>query len=293
MAAGPTITEADLSHRVEMGKIHGAYFSDPAKADRFIEIAVAPIQDRFGPRVRHAGFGGGDGFLTKRIGEALKVAGHEVESLVVDANQHFLDEAAARGLAVLEADVAEVALSGYDLITMRSVNHYNTLARQQDLVGDIFRSLKPGGYLASQNLSGPSGRFCDLCSRLTQFPSLGRIKEPGDAPHMASEPEFTLLMERAGFRDIRVAGYAPEIPVGPALYWARFNGQAQADAEAAGDQAALSELAERRAAYMAQTGDMIATFLADANRAEAAMIEAAEGSYQVYMTFPIFVGRRP
>ena len=291
--ASPTITQSDLSHRVEMSKIHGAYFSDPANAQAFIDIAIAPIEPGFGSTVRHAGFGGGDGYLTKRIGDTLKAAGHEVQSLVIDANARFLGEAEGRGLATLKADLTDVYLADYDLITMRSVNHYNTLAVQQEILDDIFRDLAPGGVLASQNLSGPSGRYCDLCSRLTQFPSLGRVTDQKDVPHMASEPEFSLLMERAGFEHIRVAGYAPEIPVSPALYWARFNAKTQADAEAAGDRAALDALEARRQRYMAETHTLIAEFLKDANRAEAAMIAPTEDSYDVYMTFPIFMGRRP
>ena len=293
MTSGPTITQSDLSHRVEMSKIHGAYFSDPGNAKAFIQIAIRPLLDSFGPALRHAGFGGGDGYLTKMVGETLSAAGHQVESLVVDANQHFLDEAEGRGLATLKADLTDVYLADYDLITMRSVNHYNSLVVQQEILDDIYQNLKPGGVLASQNLSGPSGRFCDLCSQLTQVPSLGRVTDQKDVPHMASEPEFSLLMERASFQDIRVAGYAPEIPIAPALYWARFNGQAQADAEAAGDQAALGAIEERRRRYMAEAHTLIAEFLKDANRAEAAMIAPTEVSYDVYMTFPIFMGRRP
>ncbi|MEM7225690.1 MAG: class I SAM-dependent methyltransferase [Pseudomonadota bacterium] len=293
MASGPTITQSDLSHRVEMGRIHGNYFSDEANAQAFIEIAIRPLLEGFGPQIRHAGFGGGDGFLTKKIAETLRASGRAVETLVVDANQHFLEQAEGRGLATLKADLRDVYLADYDLITMRSVNHYNTLSVQQEILDDIFRDLKPGGLLASQNLSGPSGRYCVLCSRLTQFPSLGRIKGQVDLPHMTSEPDFTLMMERAGFAEIRVAGYAPEIPIGPEIYWARFNAKAQTDAEAVGDKAALDALAARRATYLAETAALIGDFLSDANRAEAAMIEPTECSYQVYMTYPIFTGRRP
>jgi SAM-dependent methyltransferase len=154
----PDITLADLGGGVEMGKINDGYFSNRAYAEAFVDIGIEGIADHFGSEVRYTGFGGGEGLLARTFTDFLEAGGHQVKTLVVDANEGFLTKAAALGLETLCADLKSIALSDYDLITMRSVNHYNAIEAQQRIVDGAYRTLKAGGFLVSQNLSGPTDR---------------------------------------------------------------------------------------------------------------------------------------
>ena len=289
----PDITRADLSAGVEMGKVNDGYFSNRAYADTFVDIGIKGIIDHFGREVRYAGFGSGEGFLPRIVADFLAATGRTVHALVVDANEGFLAKAAALGLETLSADLESVELADYDLITMRSVNHYNDIEAQQRIVDGAYRTLRAGGFLVSQNLSGPTDRYCRLASALSKLPSLGRVEDAGDVPHMTSEAEFDGLMKRAGFEGVRVAGHAPAIVIGPEYYWARFNAHRREAAEAAGDDAAVSEIDTRHQRYLAEANALIERFLGEAGAAEASRFRHAASSYVLPLSFPIHVGRKP
>jgi hypothetical protein len=288
----PDITRSDLSAGVEMGKLSDGYFSDPRIAQAFIDIALTSILPSLGDRVNTVGFGGGEGLLTEMVMDFIAASGRQVSSLVVDANPGFLVKASDRGLATLCADLSTVTLKGFHLVTMRSVNHYNSIPVQQRIVDDAYAALADGGFLVSQNLSGPSAGYCRLASQLSKFPSLGRVEEDQDAPHITSEEEFTALMEQAGFSDIRIAGYAPAIEVGPAWYWARFNDHRLEAALAAGDSAEVAAIDRRQGAYFREANAAISAFLETASKAEAAPIRQKDGNHTMDLSFPVFVGRR-
>jgi hypothetical protein len=127
----PDIIRADLGGGVEMGRINDGYFSNREYTDAFVDIGIKGVADHFGGEVRYAGFGGGEGFLTRIAADFLAAKERTVRALVVDANEDFLAKAAARGLAALCADLENVELEDHDLITMRSVNHYNEIGAQQ------------------------------------------------------------------------------------------------------------------------------------------------------------------
>ena len=289
----PEITSADLAHGVEMGKINDGYFSNPAMAQSFLEIAIAPLMEGLGPVVQYASFGGGEGFLPALVLQAIRKSGREVDGLVVDANPDFLHLAQARGLRTQCGDLEEVVLSGLDLIAMRSVNHYNAPDAQRRILERCLASLKPGGWCVSQNLSGPSETYCRLASDLSRFPELGRGDEQQDRPHITSQAEFNGFMERLGFADVHVTGLAPDILIGPAYYWARFNGKAQEEAFSNGDEAALASLREREQRYLHRSNAEIDAFLASAPRGEVALIEQVGSSYSMPLHFPIHMGRCP
>jgi SAM-dependent methyltransferase len=289
----PDITRADLSGGVEMGKINDGYFSNRANAEAFVDIGIRGILDHLGGEVRYAEFGGGEGFLPRIVADVLAAAGRTVHTLVVDANEDFLAKAAARGLATLCAELENVELADYDLITMRSVNHYNDIEAQQRIVDAIFAALKAGGFLVSQNLSGPTDRYCRMTSALSKLPSLGRVEGEADVPHMTSEAEFDGLMTRAGFADVHVAGHAPDIRIGPEYYWARFNAHRREAAVAAGDGEAVGEIDARHQRYLAEANALIERFLGEAGVDETSRIRHGASSYEMPLSFPIHVGRKP
>jgi len=289
MTTKPDITSADLSAGVEMGKINDGYFSNCSFAQIFVDVGVRPIAGHFGDHVRYAGFGGGEGLLTQTVAEFLASTSRTVHTLVVDANEDFLAQAASRGMEVLSADIASVELADYDLITMRSVNHYNDIETQQRIINVIHNSLKAGGGLVSQNLSGPTDHYCRLASSLSKLTSLGRVEGEADIPHMTSEAEFNALMMRSGFVDIHVAGYAPDIIIGPEYYWARFNANHH---ETAGDSAAVAEIDARHQLYLGEANALIEQFLGEADADEAARFSNTASSYVLPLSFPIHVGRK-
>lgn len=289
----PVITSADLDHGVEMGKINDGYFSNPAMAQSFLEIAVAPLMEDLGSAVEYASFGGGEGYLPALVVQAIRESGREVDGLVVDANPDFLHLAQARGLRTQCGDLEEVVLSGLDLITMRSVNHYNAPDAQRRILERCLAALKPGGWCISQNLSGPSEAYCRLASDLSRIPELGRVDEQQDRPHITSQAEFNGFMEDVGFANVRVAGLAPDIIIGPAYYWARFNGKAHAEAVSRNDAASLEALREREQHYLRRANELIDAFLVAAAPGEAGLIKQAGSSYSMPLHFPIHMGRCP
>jgi SAM-dependent methyltransferase len=276
-----------------MGKINDGYFSNRAYAEAFVDIGIRGILDHLGGEVRYAGFGGGEGFLTRIVADFLAATGRTVHTLVVDANEGFLAKAAALGLETLCAELEGVAISDYDLITMRSVNHYNDIEAQQRIVDVTYRTLKAGGFLVSQNLSGPTDRYCRMTSALSKLPSLGRVEGIKDVPHMTSEAEFNALMARAGFADVHVAGYAPNIQIGPEYYWARFNAHRHEAAVAEDENGAVGEINARHQRYLAEANAVIERFLGEAGADEASRIRHTASSYALPLSFPIHVGRKP
>jgi hypothetical protein len=289
----PDITLADLGGGVEMGKINDGYFSNRSYAQAFVDIGIKGIADHFGGVVRYAGFGGGEGLLARTVAGFLEAGGHQVKALVVDANEGFLAKAAALGLETLCAGLESVNLADYDLITMRSVNHYNDIEAQQRIVDGAFAALKAGGFLVSQNLSGPTDGYCRMTSALSKLPSLGRVEGEADVPHMTSEAEFNGMMTRAGFADVRVAGHAPDIEIGPEYYWARFNAHRRDAAVAAGETSAEGETDARHQRYLAEANAVIERFLGEAGADEASRFRHTASSYVLPLSFPVHVGRKP
>lgn len=287
------ITEADLDAAVEMGKINDGYFSRPDVAAAFIEKGIVPVLNQFGTTVSYAGFGGGEGYLTDQVAQYLGQTGRQVCTLVVDANRDYLDKAAARGLKTLCADIADVALSDIDLVTMRAVNHYSNLVSQRNILAHTRTVLAPGGLLVSQNLSGPDDAFCDMASELSRIPTLGRVDHQPDVPHICAEQMFVSLLEQAGFIDIRHRGYAPSIDISPAYYWVRFNAHHHDALARSGDRDQLARLNERHALYMTQANKLIASFLQQACDEARRLIRRDGDSFTVSLTFPVFSARRP
>ena len=153
--------------------------------------------------------------------------------------------------------------------------------------------LKPGGRDVSQNLSGPSGAYCQLASWLSKMPELGRIEDNLDHPHITAQDEFNGFMQEVGFTGIGVAGPAPEITISPGYYWARFHGKAQAAAARDGDHAVIEGLREREALYLKRANREIETFLAAARPDEAALINRTGVSWTMTLEFPIHLGQHP
>jgi len=174
---------------------------------------------------------------------------------------------------------------------MRSVNHYNAPAAQRRILERILAALKPGGHLATQNLSGPSAAYCAMVSTIARLTELGRVAVDSEVPHIAYDDEFNGFMIDAGFADVGVVGRVPEIEVGPAYYWARFNGlQHKASLD---DHDVHAVIHERQRAYMARANAIIDDYRATAPGDDAAPLRPLGRSWVVPLWYPVHVGRWP
>jgi len=154
-------TNADVAAGVDISKVHGGYFADQKHVDEFVKIGIVPIIGNFQKLVRCADFGGGQGHLSKGVKDYLEHAGFKAEVLVADANEKYLNLANESGLDTRLCNLEDCNFSNLDLIIMRAVLHYNIPVNQRRILENIFKSLKPGGYLVHQNSSG-NKENCEL-----------------------------------------------------------------------------------------------------------------------------------
>ena len=74
-------TRADISGKVEIGKVFGGYFSNPANAQAFVDLGVKPIFEDLPKSIKYSDFGGGDGYLGKFVADFLKKHGKKDDIL--------------------------------------------------------------------------------------------------------------------------------------------------------------------------------------------------------------------
>lgn len=139
----------DIDRATELA-VELPFFNDEAAATAFFQAAITPVLLHLPERCLVADLGGADGFLADRLRSFLSDHGRFADIVVVDANIRFLMAAQCRGLSVRPANLETLELRGTNLMTMRLVNHYNGIRRQQAIIDRARSNLAPGGYLVIQ-----------------------------------------------------------------------------------------------------------------------------------------------
>ncbi len=284
----PTGTSADKKAAVDIDKIHRGYFSCQENADDFYNIGVKPIEKELPHKLCYVDFGGGKGLLAERVENNLKTDNHDVETIIIDANDKFLQIAEEKGLKVVQSSIENSNLSEIDLATMRAVNHYNNLEQQQKIIDKVFKSLKSGGYLISQISTG-SDENCTLRSAIVNLPSLGRSGSGNY--YWTTEEEYILMLEKAGFSDIKIVGYAPPCYWSPEEQWDRFNSLRTNQAVVSVDNDLISKIENDRIVFMEQSKQLIENYLKHDNK-NRLDIEIKDGSYIINYKYAIISSRK-
>jgi SAM-dependent methyltransferase len=280
-----TGTKADISGKVEIGKVYGGYFSDPKTAQAFCNIGIKPILSKLPKAIKYSDFGGGDGYLGKFVNDYLKKNSKRVNTIIVDANPKFLKETKKRGLKTKLANLQDVKIMNFDLITMRAVLHYQAHKEQLKIMKTAYKNLKKGGYLIHQ-LSTGEKRECDLRTAIVNLSSLRNLSE-GDYLWITKE-EYIKLCTKAGFSEIRFVGDAPSHSWGPEEQWERFNSAKRADALAKGNLKEVEAIDKRKDKYFADTKNLLKV-----SKYKNAIIKKTKtGSYVVPYEYAIILARK-
>lgn len=209
------------------------FFRSREEVGLFITQGVLNILPSLPMRLRYIDFGGGQGFLTKHVRDALVMRGYEVTAIVADSNVQFLMEAQLAGLQVVPVNLEQSSFENADLITMRLVNHYNSAQTQRAIMSAAFSALNPGGYLISQIETG-SPISCNLRNEIAEYLT-GRDQHDTHY-YWVSEVEYRSWLGEIGFvaDDKQVASSVHESCVDSIvkLAWERMHGGVHAHARA-------------------------------------------------------------
>ena len=267
-------TKADLRSKVNMDNVYGGFFSSPEPIKRFIEIGIKPIVDQLPDSMSYGDFGGGTGIVTRVVAGYLLAKGKKVRVQVIDANQSYLEKAKALGLEARLQDLNEKIDESFDLITMRSVLHYNSAEQQRSIVRNVWESLNHGGYFVHQNLSG-SDELCELQTKIMEIPELGRGAK--GSHHWVSEREHDILVEECGFTECRMAGRVSSTIWSPEDQWDRFNPGVRD---------------KKRKTFLTTTYSMIDEYVAKHGYDSSGIFKQRDGTVKIHGTFPIYICRK-
>lgn len=263
------------------------FFGSREAADRFFDVGVAPVVGALPRRVEYVDFGGGQGVLAAVVRDRLVASGRDVHATVLDGNARYLDDAAGLGLGTCLANVQDCTLAGLDLATMRLANHYNNETEQRAMLAAIRRALPAGRPFVTQIETG-SAAVCHLYTAIAAL--LSRDDGAASGYWWPTVDEFTRLLADAGFGDVRVAGFGPDVEVsaeeGLADAWRRFN--AFRVAQAAVEPARARELSQRRTEFMHQARRLVAAIVNAPRNPEPAE-DLARGFARV--SYPILICR--
>ncbi len=267
-------TKADLHSQVDISRVYGGYFSSDDAVNEFIKIGIEPIVSKLPHKVVYADFGGGTGFMAQKIKEFIEKSGRSVECYVVDANAEYLQKAEALGLKIILWNLDIPTVLQYDLITMRSVLHYNNVSQQEKIIQNIWTCLGDGGYFINQNLSG-NDWLCELKSKIVSIPELGRTTAGNH--HWISETEYQRYMEKSGFKDYYLAGYAMPLGWTPEEQWERFN---------------KGDVSPRRNIFLEKAYVLIHEYGEKHGYEAVGIYKQKEGTYKVVGTYPVYICRK-
>lgn len=199
-------TRADIAGKVEISKVFGGYFSNPENAQAFIDLGIKPILEELPKNIKYSDFGGGDGYLGKFVADYLKKNEKKVDTLIIDANPEYLKKAKSLGLKTKVANIQDIKVKNFDLITMRAVNHYNPLKEQIKILKNAHNSLKKGGYLVSQI---STGNLANVKVRNLIKNRLLKLTGEGEPYEWVTTKKYIQLLKASGFKWIKPVGYAP------------------------------------------------------------------------------------
>ena len=190
-------SKRDIARRTDLA-VDSPFFHDEAAALAFIEAGIAPLLPSFPDRCVVADLGGGDGFLADRIRSFLHSQARDPDITVVDSNIGWLMEAQERRLAVCPANLESIKLRPAHLLTMRLVNHYNGIPRQQAILARAQSNLLPEGYLVVQAEVGTWAQ-CAFRSLIYGLLDRGAATQPsGERCRWLPADALCRMMQRAG-----------------------------------------------------------------------------------------------
>jgi hypothetical protein len=205
-----------------MSQVLGGYFGDLNIARIFIEVGIRPILGDLPKKIRVADVGGGQGLLVTTVRDYLVDEGFEVEAYVVDSNPDFIKECERKNLKVSLADIRDCPLKDIELVIMRAVLHYNSVAHQYEILQAIKKLLSPSGKLVAQLLTG-STINCNLRKEIISLSSLGEGILNGYYNSQDFE-DLSLMLNAIGFHSVSFMGPAPHLRWTLEQQWMRLNG---------------------------------------------------------------------
>lgn len=254
-------SRADLKAGVDISKVFGGYFSNLEAAQAFVDIGIKNIERELPQNIKLADFGGGQGFLTNVVSNYLIQKGHNINAFVIDSNPLFLEEVKRNNpeLNIYQCNLENCNFENTDIITMRAVNHYNPPNKQLEILKSSLLSLKEKGFLISQISSG-SKENCELRSAIVNLPSLERGAK-GENYHWTSIEEYISFLEKTGFGNINVAGYAPDCKWSPEEQWDRFHAKETTEAQNLNNITKLEIINKNRERFLSDSYDLIRTYI--------------------------------
>lgn len=216
--------------------------------------------------------------------------GHEVKTIVVDANPQYLKVAQEKGLLIEINNIQNSKAKDADLVTMRAVIHYNKQENQQKIFDKIFKTLKKGGYLVHQNSSG-SKENCELRSAIVNLRSLGKVVSDENYKWV-SEEECIKMANKAGFKDNKVAGYAPSNAWGPEEQWDRFNKKKTEEAILLNNKTEIELIKKRREIYLQEANKLIEDYIKKYSNEILGIIKKKDDNYLINYTYSIIVSKK-
>jgi hypothetical protein len=277
-------TRADISGKVEISKVFGGYFSNAVNAQAFIDIGIKPIFEDLPSSIKYSDFGGGDGFLGKYVADFLKENGKKVNTLIIDANPEYLKKARKLGLKTKLANIQDIKVKDFDLITMRAVNHYNPLKEQIRILKNTHNSLKKGGYLVSQISTGNEAnvRMRNLIKN-----KLLKLTGEGEPYEWVTAEKYVKILKSSGFKWIKPVGHAPSGKWALEEQWERYNSKKRAEALAKGNVKEVEEIDERREQYMEYAKKLV-----QMEKFSNAGVKKEDNSHVVHYRYDIIMARR-
>lgn len=215
----PMGSAADHAAGVRIAMLYGGWFSNPAVIRRFFDLGIAPQLATLPQIVRYADLGGGMGDLCAGITVALREKGFGVHATVIDGNPDNLPFIREKGLGAQYGDIVSDCLPASDLITVRSVLHYNSPRKQQKLLRNAYTALRPGGILVCNQPTGTAAH-CAMRGEVMTHPAL---LPNGSRYSWPSCEELLALFDNAGFDTVFAGEIDPTYGWSAADQWERFN----------------------------------------------------------------------
>jgi len=281
-------SRADMKAHVNIAKVHGGYFSNLKAAQTFVDQGIKSIINKLPRKIKLADYGGGQGFLTKVVANFLRSKGHTVDTFVVDANPGYLSVAKREGLQVHQCNLENCDFKEADLIIMRAVNHYNPIDKQIDLLKNARQALKNGCFLISQVSSGSEAN-CELRSMIVNLKSLGQAAAE-TSYHWTSIKEYSTLLKKAGFKNIKLVGYALDCQWTTEEQWDRFHKKEKAAAK--GDAKKLAGIHRRRIIFINEAYAIIDEFESKYGCKELGLAFKDNGEAIIKYKYPIIISQK-
>lgn len=278
---------ADTKGKVDMSEVSKGIFGDIEKAIKFCDLGLGEYEDGMPHQVTFVDFGGGKGVLANSVKDWLEKHGHEVRAIVADANKDFLKRARDDfNLETVLCRLDDQKFSDLDLVTMRSVLQYNQKKVQEIIIKRIFDSLKNGGLFVNQIATGG-----DKNNKLrSQISSLSVESVKGEY-YWVTFDEYREMLEKAGFKDIKIGGAVADAVWGPEDMWNRFNGNALKEAIDKNDTERVSYLENNRKLYLEKINKIIEDYLKEGGE-DLGIEKDEKGLYKIRNQFDVVTCRK-